>query len=38
MAVYSYYAYRILSQYGFDCYHFAGSFRLYNAVKKDLDL
>lgn len=37
-ALRSYYAYRILSQYGFDCYHLAGGFRLYNAVKKDLDL
>ncbi|MBO8462254.1 MAG: FAD-dependent oxidoreductase [Firmicutes bacterium] len=33
-ALRSYYAYRILSQYGFDCYHLAGGFRLYNAVKK----
>ena len=32
------YAYRKLSQYGFDCYHLAGGFRLYNVVKKDLDL
>ena len=31
-ALRSYYAYRILSQYGFDCYHLAGGFRLYNAV------
>lgn len=37
-ALRSYYAYRILSQYGFDCYHLAGGFRLYNAVKKDLDI
>ena len=46
-ALRSYYAYRILSQYSFDCYHLAGGFRLYNlaggfrlynAVKKDLDL
>ena len=33
-ALRSYYAYRILSQYGFDCYHLAGGYRLYNAVKK----
>lgn len=37
-ALRSYYAYRILSQYGFDCYHLAGGYRLYNTVKKDLDL
>ena len=37
-ALRSYYAYRILSQYGFDCYHLAGGFRLYTAVKKDLDI
>ena len=37
-ALRSYYAYRILSQYDFDCYHLAGGFRLYTAVKKDLDI
>ena len=37
-ALRSYYAYRILSQYGFDCYHLAGGYRLYNTVKKDLDI
>lgn len=36
-ALRSYYAYRILSQYGYNCYHLAGGYRLYNSVKKDLD-
>lgn len=34
-AVRSYFAYRILDQYGFDCKHLAGGYRLYESVLND---